>query len=144
MLPLFPFRKFNPSLRDRPCAILIFRVKYTCASEPILIAVIVHTIAQPRRSEHLRFLSCPLRLSLQRLLNPRTNNIGTPQQRIRIHLHLVGESFTKLLIGIRSPDDIPFCRFICKQQVQHICDRVTADIYQFFQCEAPPFRMRTN
>ena len=128
MLPLLFWGEFDLPLRHRPGMVAVFRVKHAAAPEPVLIAMIVHLIAKPCGRKHLCFFSCSLRLRLLRFLDAGADEIGSAQDGVRVQLHLVREFFAKFRISVGRPYDILFCRFILKQHIQHLHDRVAADI----------------
>ena len=112
MFPRLSFRKLNLSFCHRPGMIVVFCVKNIFPAEPILIAVIVHEIAEPCRSEDLGFLAGSGDLLLLRFLDSRLDDVGVLQKQLCIDLLLVRETVAKFLVGIRCPYNVPFRRLI--------------------------------
>ena len=71
-------------------------------------ALKLHEIAEPCRSEDLGFLTGSGGLLLLRFLDSRLDDVGVLQKQFFIDLLLVRETVAKFLVGIRRPYDVLF------------------------------------
>lgn len=95
---------FRPTLQ-----IVLFYVKNIFPAEPLLVAVVIHQIAEPRRSEDLCFFPSSRSLRFQRFLNTRLDDVRVLQEQIPVVLIFICKPVAVLLLGARRPDDVLLC-----------------------------------
>ena len=75
VLPLFFLWKFNFPFRHCPCMIGVFYIKYITSPKPIVVAIVIHSIAEPCWSKDFCLFPSPLFLCLLRFLYAWTDKI---------------------------------------------------------------------
>ena len=113
-------------------------IEHIGTPEPLIIAVVVHLIDDPRRREDLGTFSCALRLLRCRLVYSRLNVAGIkPQQHALSHLRIISVSGTVASITVRCEQYIFPCGLILQQTHYKPSDRISIQFYQFFQRNTP-------
>lgn len=112
----------------------MFEVEDVFSAEPLLVAIVVHLIAEPRRGVNLRAFLRSFLLFVDLFMHSRgQDDGGVADKRRRGNVALVGEILAEMRVRVGAPHDILTGRLVFQKDGQHVLDRVLGNVDECLQ-----------